>query len=132
MKHIITSILCGILAFSHTSCSTTGGQQDATVIVSAGVTYMTARAVQKNPAKAESLREAADALDVLADGVVNRETVLALLTDKLGSKDPALTALVTLVVGYFAPGDIGLPQNSQYSKLAKTVADAIRAGLPAV
>lgn len=129
MRTLITLIVAALLPFLP-SCGTTPGKQDPSILLSAGVTYMTARAVQGHPEKAVKLREAADALDVVAGGVVNRETILHLLTDRLGKNDPATAALVTLVSGYFLPGDLAIPQAAAYSALAKRVADSIRAGLP--
>jgi len=127
-KLLIPTLALALLA---SSCSTTGGSKDAAVLLSAGVTYYSAKAAQKSPEKAEKLRAAADALDVLAEGIVNRDTILALLTEKLGKKDPELAVLVTLVVGYFAPAETSIPEAEKYSALAKSVAAAIRAGLPA-
>lgn len=126
---ILALLTC--LALLLPSCESTGGAASAVPLLSAGVTYYTAKTAQKSPQKAAKLSEAAAALDTLSEGVVNKETVLALLGDKLGANDPEMKALITLVGGYFPAGDVALPHQAQLAALAKTVAGAIRAGLPA-
>lgn len=113
------------------SCTNTSVSTDTGPLVSVSVTYATAKLAAKRPALAHDLNAVSTALDQLADGVLNRETVTALLASHLLLADAEAKALMALISGYFPAGDAALPVNTKLSTLAHSVASAIRFGLPA-
>lgn len=130
---LILSLICAIAIAFTPSCTSPGGTGsfDPGPAVSVLVTYKAAKITEKSPARAAKLNEVADALDILADGVVNKETVTSLLLKHFSADGAEEKALIALLSGYFPSGDAAIPVSSKLSALARSIASAIRAGLPA-
>lgn len=112
------------------SCGTTGNAPDTTPLISVSVTYASAKLAEKRPVLVDDLRVLSVELDHLADGIVNRATVLAVLQKHLPAGDAEARALTSLVVGYFPAPEQAFPVSDKLKSLLKTVAAAIRFGLP--
>lgn len=125
-----TSLLLASVIIALSGCQTTGPTTTGPLI-SVSVTYATSKLVQKRPALADELLAAADALDTLSASVVNQETVLRILGDKVPADSPEARALVSLIGSYFPQGDAAIPISDELAALCKQIAAAVRLGLPA-